>query len=78
VGTVELRGEDVAFVHSFLRSTLEVAGITFTDGDMGVNVNVTELIPFDLGFLGSTPSIFQISCEEGSNNGRLKIRIKIR
>lgn len=78
VGTVELRGEDVAFVHSFLRSTLEVAGITFTEGDMGVNVNVTELIPFDLGFLGSTPSMFQISCEEGSNNGRLKIKIKIR
>ncbi len=78
VGTVELRGEDVAFVHSFLRSTIKVAGITFTEGDMGVAVNVTELIPFDLGFLGSTPSIFYISCEDGSNSGRLKIKIKIR
>lgn len=78
VGTVELAGEDVAFVHSFLRSTLEVAGITFTEGDMGVIVNVTELIPFDLGFLGSAPSIFHVSCEDGNNNGRLKIKIKIK
>ena len=78
IGTVELLGDDVEFVHDFLRNTLEIAGITFTEENRGIVINVTELIPFDLGFLGSTPSIFHVSCEDGNYNGNLKIKIKVK
>jgi hypothetical protein len=65
-------------MHAFLRESLKLDGITFTEENMGVYADLTQLIPFDLGFLGKTPSKFIISCEDGSSNGRLKVSLKVK
>ena len=78
VGSVNLAGKDLAYMHAFLRESLKLDGITFTEENMGVYADLTQLIPFDLGFLGKTPSKFIISCEDGSSNGRLKVSLKVK
>ena len=78
VGSVNLVGEDLAYMHAFLRKSLVLDGITLTEENLGVHVDLTQLIPVDLGFLGKTPSKFIISCEDGSSNGRLKVTLKVK